>query len=66
LTAERVALAQRLLDEGNYQVAEVGWACGFAQPSYFIRVFRARTGLTPLAWRRNRTGGIAAAGPEKN
>lgn len=54
LTGERVALAQRLLAEGKYQVAEVGWACGFAQPSYFIRVFRARTGLTPLAWRRAR------------
>lgn len=54
VTGERVALAQRLLTEGGYQVAEVGWACGFAQPSYFIRVFRARTGVTPLAWRRAR------------
>lgn len=66
LTTERVALAQRLLDEGKYQVAEVGWACGFAQPSYFIRVFRSRTGLTPLAWRRNRTAGVAAVGLVKN
>ncbi len=56
VTGERVALAQRLLAEGKYQVAEVGWACGFAQPSYFIRVFRARTGMTPLAWRRARAG----------
>lgn len=66
LTGERVALAQRLLEEGKYQVAEVGWACGFAQPSYFIRVFRARTGLTPLAWRRTRAGEAAVAGEEKN
>lgn len=66
LTGERVALAQRLLDEGKYQVAEVGWACGFAQPSYFIRVFRARTGLTPLAWRRTRAGEALVAGPENN
>lgn len=56
LTGERVALAQRLLREGNYQVAEVAWACGFVQPSYFIRVFRARTGLTPLAWKRSPAG----------
>lgn len=53
IAAERVALAQRLLREGRYQVAEVAWACGFAQPSYFIRVFRARTGVTPLAWKRS-------------
>ncbi|MBC8008654.1 MAG: helix-turn-helix transcriptional regulator, partial [Burkholderiales bacterium] len=52
LSTERVALARRLLREGRYQVAEVAWACGFAQPSYFIRVFRAQTGVTPLAWKR--------------
>ena len=62
VTEERVTLAQRLLEEGKYQVAEVGWACGFAQPSYFIRVFRARTGVTPLAWRRARAGVRQAAG----
>lgn len=61
VTEERVALAQRLLREERYQVAEVGWACGFAQPSYFIRVFRARTGMTPLAWRRARAA--EAPGP---
>lgn len=64
ITDERVALAQRLLLEDQYQVAEVGWACGFAQPSYFIRVFRERTRLTPLAWRRARLAkakGVAGA-----
>ena len=52
LTTERLAMARRRLREDRYQVAEVAWACGFAQPSYFIRVFRAREGVTPLAWRR--------------
>lgn len=60
IAAERVALAQRLLrEEPGYRVAEVGWACGFSQPSYFIKVFRERTGVTPLAWRR---GELAADG----
>lgn len=62
VTGERVAMARRLLAEGKYQVAEVGWACGFAQPSYFIRVFRARTGMTPLAWRRARAAEGAGIG----
>jgi AraC-like DNA-binding protein len=62
ITEERVALAQRLLTEGKYQVAEVAWACGFAQPSYFIRVFRERTRLTPLAWRRARAATTVASG----
>lgn len=60
VTEERVALARRLLSEERYQVAEVGWACGFAQPSYFIKVFRARTGVTPLAWRRGARAAAAA------
>lgn len=60
VTEERVALARRLLSEERYQVAEVGWACGFAQASYFIKVFRARTGATPLAWRRGARAADAA------
>ncbi len=65
VTGERVALAQRLLQERKYQVAEVAWACGFAQPSYFIRVFRERTGVTPFAWRRARAGGGNGAPEEE-
>lgn len=63
LATERIALTRRLLPEGRYQVAEVAWAYGFAQPSYFIRVFRAPTGVTPPAWKRaeaRRTPGAVA------
>jgi AraC-like DNA-binding protein/mannose-6-phosphate isomerase-like protein (cupin superfamily) len=48
---ERVRAAQELLADSRYNIAEVGWACGFATPSYFIRVFREHTGLTPLLFR---------------
>ncbi|MDR0901972.1 MAG: helix-turn-helix domain-containing protein [Opitutaceae bacterium] len=48
---ERVLAARTLLKESRYNIAEVGWACGFATPSYFIRVFRARTGMTPRTFR---------------
>jgi AraC-like DNA-binding protein len=27
--------------------------CGFSAASYFIRVFRQQTGLTPRAWRES-------------
>jgi AraC-like DNA-binding protein len=62
VTHERLALARRLLAEGRYQVAEVAWACGFTQPSYFIRVFRTRTGMTPLAWKRARGAEVTNIG----
>ena len=51
IAKERVALAKQLLADARYNVAEVGWACGFSAASYFIRVFRAHTGMTPRAWR---------------
>ncbi len=51
IARERVALAKELLADARYNVAEVGWACGFSAASYFIRVFRAHTGMTPRAWR---------------
>jgi transcriptional regulator GlxA family with amidase domain len=50
IAKERVALAKELLADARYNVAEVGWACGFSAASYFIRVFRAHTGMTPKAW----------------
>lgn len=51
IARERVALAKELLRDARYNVAEVGWACGFGAASYFIRVFRSHTGVTPRAWR---------------
>ena len=56
ITRERMRLALNLLNGTRYNIAEVGWASGFSTPSYFIRVFRKHTGITPLEWRRK--GGI--------
>lgn len=51
IARERVAAARDLLADPCHSVAEVGWMCGFTAPSYFIRVFRQQSGLTPRAWR---------------
>lgn len=51
ITGERVALARSLLSDNRCNVSEVGWACGFTSPSYFIRVFRQHTGMTPRHYR---------------
>ncbi len=57
ITRERIALARDLLAKPDHNIAEVGWICGFATPSYFIRVFRSNTGMTPRAWRLLAPGG---------
>lgn len=49
---ERVALAKDMLTDRRYNVTEVAWACGFKEPSYFIRIFRRHTGTTPRSFRK--------------
>lgn len=56
ITDERLELAREMLADPRYNVSEVSWACGFAEPSYFIRVFRARTGFTPRTYRKTLAG----------
>ncbi len=56
IVRERVALARDLLADPRYNVAEVGWACGFTTASYFIRVFRRHQGVTPRAYRLELAG----------
>lgn len=58
IARERVELAKELLPDARYNVAEVGWACGFSTPSYFIRVFRSHTGMTPRGWKAAREAGV--------
>jgi len=43
----RIGHARTLLRDSDMNVAEIAWACGFSQPSYFNRIFRAATGATP-------------------
>ncbi len=46
--------ACRMLGSGEYTVTEVCEACGFENPSYFSKMFRRQTGLTPSAYRRKK------------
>ncbi len=54
----RLAQAEKLLQESEYTVKEIGALCGMPNPSYFCRFFRQRTGRTPARFRElNRPGG---------
>lgn len=55
--AARVARACRLLaGRGEASLAELAVGLGFASHAHFTTVFRARTGMTPSAYRRSLTG----------
>ncbi len=51
---ERLERAQRLLAETALPLAQVAGGCGFANQSYFTRVFRRALGVTPRAYRQER------------
>jgi AraC-like DNA-binding protein len=56
LRAVRIEEAKHLLAQprlAHIAVGEIGRRCGFADPSHFVREFRAATGLTPVRWRKH-------------
>ena len=48
----RLALATRLLQQGDGSVTEVAMACGYDSPQAFTRAFGLFTGLSPRAFQR--------------
>jgi AraC family transcriptional activator of pobA len=61
VAATRLREACRLLAYTSLQVQEVGFALGFDDPAYFVRVFRQGTNLSPSEYRRRIGGGGAEA-----
>lgn len=51
LNRVRVEEAERLLANTDYAVMEIAIACGYRDQSYFTKVFKKMTGLTPKLYR---------------
>ena len=52
LTELRIRWAKMRLATSDDSVALIGAESGFSSPGHFFRVFRAKTGATPRAWRQ--------------
>jgi transcriptional regulator GlxA family with amidase domain len=48
----RVDRAKDLMRATGTPLAEIAFACGFADQSHFTRMFSQATGMTPREWRR--------------
>ena len=48
----RIVKAQELLLETEDPVGDIGYNCGFESSSYFSKIFRQHTGLTPSEYRK--------------
>jgi two-component system response regulator YesN len=49
----RIDQACRLLEEEDYTIAQISNMVGYSEQSYFSRVFKKMTGMTPSKWRKN-------------
>lgn len=52
LNTLRLALAKKLLEEGNLTINEIALATGFSNQSYFSKVFSAKYGSSPSDYRK--------------
>ena len=57
----RIERARELLEEGRGSVEDVGYAVGYEDPTFFRRLFKRTTGLTPGAYRRKYAPIVASA-----
>ncbi|RCX21556.1 two-component system response regulator YesN [Fontibacillus phaseoli] len=48
----RLELAKKMILDEHYKINTIAERCGFASPSYFTKVFRASTNLTPIEYRK--------------
>ena len=47
-------MAKELLADGKSSVTHTCMTCGFGNPSYFSRVFKEKTGLSPIKFKKQR------------
>lgn len=53
LCDQRILLAKRLiLENTDVKIAAIAYQCGYHDVSYFSRIFKKRTGVTPATYRR--------------
>ena len=58
--ALRIEGARQLLETGAVGVDDVGYRVGYEDPTFFRRLFKRTTGMTPAAYRRKYAGIVAA------
>ncbi len=62
LTEVRLAEAERLLGRHDYTLSQIAALCGFADQSYFCKVFSTKMGCAPGDYRRRKNGEDTACG----
>ncbi|MGN0189913.1 MAG: helix-turn-helix domain-containing protein, partial [Candidatus Cryptobacteroides sp.] len=58
----RLVKAEEMLSSSVERVNEICWAVGFQTPSYFIKCFRKKYGMSPTEYVRSRKTGPSSQG----
>jgi AraC family transcriptional regulator len=53
INQQRIHLAMKLLQNTQYPISDIGFACGYNNLNYFLKVFKKTIGVTPMSYRRN-------------
>lgn len=60
LREARLQRARALIEQSaRLNIGALSWRCGFADPSGFSKLFRARFGCSPTEWRQHARGGMS-------
>ncbi|BFN30411.1 helix-turn-helix transcriptional regulator [Vibrio harveyi] len=53
ITEKRISLAKKMLtEEDSMKIAYIAYQCGYRDVSYFSRIFKKKTGLSPASYRQ--------------
>jgi AraC family transcriptional regulator, exoenzyme S synthesis regulatory protein ExsA len=52
LISKKLAQAKKMLIQTDDAISSVAFDCGFENPAHFCRLFKQKTGTTPLAYRK--------------
>ncbi len=56
--AKRISLAKEAFIHSDGEITQIAYECGFRNLSYFNKVFRETTGMTPSDFRKQRNAGL--------
>lgn len=51
INRERIKMAKRMLNDSNQSITNISYECGFSDVNYFVRLFKAKEGITPGRYR---------------
>lgn len=53
LNMYRVSASKKLIENGNENIADIAFKCGFQNPDYFTKCFKSLIGMSPMEYRKS-------------